>query len=92
MSIASLTRRVKNEVTCHGLWKKTSTAKSRGSVSNFIMSYLDETSKPDALAEARKVGYDVLRYGPKVPLRQGIDYLTKEEKGKVRAYGFCAMT
>ena len=52
------------------------------------MSYLDETSKADALAEARKVGYDAVQHGKSVVQENGIDYLTKEEKGKTRAYGF----
>ena len=95
MSIRSHTHKVKAEVKCYGFWRKTSTAKTKETVSTYIMSYLDETSKAAALEasrklgdEARKVGYAAVQHGVSAPQELGIDYLTKEEKGKIRAYGF----
>lgn len=94
MSIRSLTHRVKKEVKCYGFWRKTSTAKTKETVSTYIMSYLDETSKAAALEESRKLGegrkagYTAVQHGVSAPQEMGIDYLTKEEKGKIRAYGF----
>jgi len=88
MSIRKLTQTVKKDVKCYGLWRKTSTAKTKETVSTYIMSYLDETSKAEALAESRKLGYAAVHNGVSAPQQVGIDYLTKEEKGKIRAYGF----
>lgn len=88
MSIRSLTHRVKNEVRCYGLWRKTSTAKTKETVSTSILSYLDETSKKEALEESRKQGYAAVQNGVSAPQELGINYLSKEEKGRVRVYGF----
>jgi hypothetical protein len=67
MSISSLTRRVKNEVKCHGFWRKTSTAKTKETVSTYILSCLGETSTADAKAEARKLGYAAVQNGAPNP-------------------------
>lgn len=83
MSIRQLTHRVKSEVKCYGLWRKTSTAKTKETVSTYIMSYLDETSKAEALEESRKVGYAAVQHGVAAPQQLGIDYLSKEEKGRI---------
>lgn len=90
-NVATLTRRVKAETKCYGLWRKTSTAKSQASVSRNILSYLDENSKESrdsALAVSKQLGYRKAANGPAHPQLAGIDYLSKEESGKVRAYGF----
>ena len=88
MSIQSQIRKVKQEVKCYGFWRKTSTATTKESVSKYIMSYVDETSKADALAESRKLGYTAVQFGKPDPVEQGIGYLSKEEKGRIRVFGF----
>lgn len=88
MSIQALTRKVKSEVSRYGFWRKTSTAKSKGSVSGYIMSYVDETSKPGAIGESSRVGYAEYQHGKGTPQELGIDYLSKEEQGRIRVFGF----
>jgi hypothetical protein len=90
-SIAALTRLVKTQTKCWGLWRKTSTAKSPQSVAFNILSYLDEKSKESrktALGISKQLGYRKASFGPSQSQLDGIDYLTKEETGKVRVFGF----
>ncbi|MDO8587627.1 MAG: hypothetical protein Q7T82_11370 [Armatimonadota bacterium] len=88
MSIPSQTKLVKNEVKCFGFWRKTSTATTKESVSKYIMSYVDETSKADPLAESRKLGYADVQFGKTNAVELGIGYLSKEEKGRIRVFGY----
>ena len=88
MSIQSQIKKVKQEVTCYGFWRKTSTATTKESVSKYILSYVDETSKADALAESRKQSYGDVQFGKPNPVEQGIGYLSKEEQGRIRVFGF----
>jgi hypothetical protein len=89
--VPELTRVVKAETKCFGFWRKTSTAKSARSISDNILSYLDETSKSErrtifGVTEQKR--YTNMVFGPPDAQLAGIDYLTKEETGKVSVYGF----
>lgn len=64
------------------IWKRTSSAKDIRTVSDNIKSYLDETTKkPDRVMGEVDLGKSTW-------LTEGVEYLTKEEKGRLRIYGF----
>ena len=73
-----------------GVWKRTSSPKDPRTVQDNITQYLDETTKPVGAEGMRLHG------GLQNPLpdsskpREGIDYLAKEEKGRIRVIGFLA--
>ncbi|NBB81112.1 MAG: hypothetical protein GVY36_17015 [Verrucomicrobia bacterium] len=64
------------------IWKRTSSPKGNRIIRKDIKSYLSEQTKPGVDQEAFKAGNH-----PNW-LKQGVDYLTKEEQGKLKAFGF----
>lgn len=87
-TVANLTRQVKGEVKWYGLWRKTSTAKTKQNLSANILAYLDETTKADARGKSARLSYQRMALGKSEPQLAGINYLTKEETGRVRVFGF----
>src|ERR1035438_9332055 len=73
----------------HALFRKTSTAYSWRTISEHILNYIDETTKPRKTETGKKVmGYDTYARDPGEPLKEGVNYLTKEPAGTVRVFGF----
>jgi uncharacterized protein YukE len=64
------------------IWKRTSSPKGNRVIRKDIKSYLSEQTKPGVDQEAFKTGNH-----PNW-LKAGVDYLTKEEQGKLKAFGF----
>jgi len=78
-SLSTKIKRFEANVKVHGLWRLTSTTTSVKSIRDNILQYLDETTKPDVVASATP---------GKMFLVQGVEYLTKEAQGKLKAFGF----
>ncbi len=73
----------------HGLLKKTRMITSERSLSDFILSYIDETAKYGLTEEGKRViGYTRATRDQGIFLKEGIEYLTKEEQGNLKVYGF----
>jgi hypothetical protein len=76
------------------IFKKTSTAKDTKALRRYIASYLDETGK--SYSPTQKFNYTqpgmqakmAQRHKAATILRPGVDYLTKQGKGDLKAYGF----
>lgn len=64
------------------IWKRTSSPKGNRVIRKDIKSYLSEHTKPGVDKESLKAGNH-----PNW-LKNGVDYLTKEEQGKLKVYGF----
>lgn len=79
MSVTSVIDSLRKKRTPFAIWKKTSSPTTWRAVSDNILRYLDETRKPSENALGGK---------PVSELKEGIGYLTKEEKGRLRVYGF----
>ena len=89
--VSELTRAVKATTNWYGIWRKTSTAKCAKTISENIFSYLDESSKTTRstiFGVTKQKPYEYVAFGAPEAQLAGIDYLTKEETGKVRVYGF----
>lgn len=71
-----------------GIWKKTSTAKSLAVMEGNIRAYMDETTKPESAKYPNMTVSVVGGTKDEEWLKSGIDYLTKEEKGRLKVFGF----
>lgn len=81
------------------LLKKTSTTKTRQSISAYVSQYLDETAEqhgarrgvsPEFSAAQRSGGPGRVAAATSARLQEGQDYFTRVEKGQIHAFGFIA--
>lgn len=87
--VTHLVNTIGKDIKVYGMFRRTSSAKTVRTISDYIYSYLDETSKRDVTEEGKKIkAYDELVRHEKQNLIEGIDYLTKEQRGTLKAYGF----
>ncbi|HOY11119.1 MAG TPA: hypothetical protein PLK71_01115, partial [Candidatus Paceibacterota bacterium] len=79
--------------------KKTSTTKTRQSISAYVSDYLDETAErhgarrgvsPELSAALRADSPGGVAAATSDRLRAGVDYFTRVEKGEIHAFGFIA--